>query len=779
MVVHGHFYQPPRENPWTDEIPRQPSAAPFHDWNERVTAEAYRPNGAARMVDDRDRVVSIVNNYGQISFDVGPTLLAWLERHDPTTYGRILSGDRHGGGAIAQAFGHLILPLAAERDIRTQVKWGLADFEFRFGRQARGMWLPETAVNDAVLTVLVEEGVGFTILAPDQAARVRRFSELGEEWRDATAADVAGHVYRWLHPGGDGRGIDILFYDGSLSHSVAFEMSTLSSQALVDRIERIRTPLALVAADGETFGHHHTYGDRLLAYALAVEAPRRGLRVTTAAAYVEAAEPEGFCEVRESAWSCAHGVGRWHTDCGCSTGGEEGWNQQWRGPLRAALNLVRDALDEAFERRGKRTMEDPWAARDDYVRVCIGAESVADFAGRHISGDPVEALTLLEAQRHAMSMYTSCGWFFNDLAGIETVQVLRYAARVVDLLVELDEPDPTDAFLERLAEAKSNNAAEGDGREIWERQVIPVRVDAERVVAHLALADLLEDVPPGAPTACHEIEVLERERLHRGLLRLVTGTVALTHQRTLRRTEHLYAALHLGGLEILGVTRAPRSGDGEVVAALREEFLSGNPVTALVRSLGALGGREFNLSAALPDHIEEILESAAESLAERFATAYDRLFDDHRATLEALSAAGYPLPPVLRAPAELSLARRLEAEVAAQAGSVDPAAYAGALAVAREARSAGVRIDTPSARAVAERLLANAVARTVDDPEHAEDSLAIAVGLLGLAAALELHPNLQPAQELVYEALLHQPTPALRTLGARLGLAVERIGRPD
>ncbi len=781
VVVHGHFYQPPRENPWTEEVPRQPSATPFHDWNERVSAESYRPNGAARIVDERGRVVAIVNNYASISFDFGPTLLSWLEVHDPTTYGRILTGDRRGGGALAQAFGHLILPLANERDVRTQVRWGLADFQHRFGRAAEGMWLPETAVNGAVLAVLAEEGVGFTILAPSQAARARPLGSGDDQWSDAAATEVAGRVFRWVHPEDPERGVSLLFYDGPLSHSLAFELSTLSSQAFVDRVVASPSDIELVAADGETFGHHHHYGDRLLAYALAVDAPRRGLEVTIATT-AASAEPAGECEVHESAWSCVHGVGRWREDCGCSTGGEAGWNQQWRAPLRAALDLVKEAADGAFERRGKEVLADPWAARDAYVRVLIGAEDLDDFITAHVTAaaesSVSEALTLLEAQRHAMSMYTSCGWFFNDLAGIETVQVLCYAARVLDLLEELGEETPTGAFLDRLRQAHSNIAAEGDGVQIWERHVLPARVGSDRVVAHVALVQLLQHEAAAPSTASYDVDTPENGLLQRGPLTLVGGSVALTHRRTRRRTEHLYAALHLGGMEVIGVTRRARAGDDEVLEPLRDAFRSGDAVTVLLRMLGELGGQEFNLSAALPGRIEEILESAAEALAERFAIAYDRLFDDHRATLEALAAAGYPLPPVLRAPAELALARRLEHEVVAQGGSLDPDAYTGALGIVDEARAAGVSVDTPSARAIAGRLLLQAVARAVEDPDHAEDAAAVAAGVIGLARDLGLHPDVEPAQELVYEAMLADPTPPLRLLARSLGLAAEALGQP-
>lgn len=773
VVVHGHFYQPPRENPWVEQVVAEPSAAPFHDWNERITAECYRPNGAARIIDDAGRVVSIVNNYAHLSFDVGPTLMSWLERHQPEVYQRILAGDAAGGGAMAQAHGHVILPLANARDLRTQVRWGLADFEHRFGRRAEGMWLPETAVNDQVLAVLVEEGVCFTVLAPGQAARVRPRSG-DEPWAevDERSLDI-GRPYRWLHPDGSNRGVDLVFYDGALSHAVAFGLGTMSSQAFLDRATVRRRGLVSVATDGETFGHHHHWGDRLLAYAFAVEAPRRGVEVTTLARHLRGVVATHQVQVRESSWSCSHGVGRWREDCGCSTGGGPDWNQRWRAPLRSALDLLRDRAAEVFARRGAAVLVDPWAARDAYVAVLVGAVSPDDFAAAHVTGDRVEAFTLLECQRHAMAMYTSCGWFFHDLAGLETVQVLRYAARVVDLLEELGEDPGVAAFLEVLGKAESNVAAEGNGRDVWRRHVLPSRVDAGRAVAHLALVELLERRPPGARVGPFDVAVVDHARSVRGTVALVSGEVAVTHGRTGRRSAHVYAALHLTTLEVIGAARPadPRR-DGDALASLREAFEGGAPVTTLLRLVDeGFGPGEFGLGAVLPDAADEIVHSTARALGERFAAASESVFADHRDALEALAAAGYPLPVELRTAAELSLSRQLEHEVLAQGGSADPADYDAAVQVAREAGASGLSVDPPRARAVVERVLLAAVTRALD-PATSAAGVADALGVLELADRLGLSVSRDRAQEMVYEALLGAERPELHALAGALGLRV-------
>ena len=768
LAVHGHFYQPPRENPWTEEVAREASAAPFHDWNARITAECYRPNGYARIVDDAGRVEQIVNNYEHLSFNIGPTLLAWLEVHAPDTYERILEADARSTGAMAQAYGHMILPLASPRDQRTQVRWGLADFEHRFNRRATGMWLPEAAVNDDVLAVLVEEGVQFTILAPSQADVPE-----GDEPVDTSK------LYRWRHPDGSGRGIDIVFYDGELSHAAAFELGGLSSQAFVDRVlAAANGGLTTLATDGETFGHHHRWADRLLAYTLTVEAPARGIEVVNVARWIASAEPGAEIAIRESAWSCAHGVGRWREDCGCSTGGQPGWHQSWRRPLRAALDGLRDRLVDVVTRRGYAVLRDPWEARDAYLPVVMGWQPKADFVDAHVVGDEVEAFTLLEAMRHGMAMYTSCGWFFNDLAGIETLQVMRYAARVIDLLAELGEDGLEAGFVDALSAAESNDPAEGGGARIWARHVVPSRVDADRVVAHLALRDLLENRPAPERVAAFHVDVLDHDHADRGALALCSGHLRLTHRRTGRVTEHVYAALHLGGLEVVGATRVvdPRR-DADALSILRTAFAKGAPVTTLLRLVGdGFGPNEFGLESALPDAAEQIVESAARNLADRFAAAYSRLFEDHEHTLIALARAGYQLPAELRAPGELALARRLEAEVVAQAGSLDPADYAVAIAIARQAQDSGLTIDTPAARAMVARLLDRAVAVAVAEPLRAEGAEA-ALAVLEVSRELGLSLDVERAQELVHDALDAVPdsasAPALRRLAESLWLTTD------
>ena len=424
LVIHGHFYQPPRENPWTDEIEAEPSAAPYHDWNERIHDECYAPN---------------VVNYPHISFNFGPTPLSWLESHHGDTYQKIITADKESaakrsghGNAIAQAYAHAILPLCNERDRLTQVLWGLADFRFRFGREAESLWLPETAANDDVLALLIEQEMRYVILAPDQAK----------------GGDIdTSKPYLYRHKD---RSIAVFFYNGALSRAIAFEKALTSSRGLVEKFVRAARPggLVNVATDGETYGHHFKFGDLCLAHALQFEAKEAGFWITNYGEYLDRVTPEVEVKIDNgpdgegSSWSCAHGVGRWARDCGCHTGGEPGWSQSWRAPLRAALNFLRDDTAIKFETVGKDLFRDPWATRNDYIDVLLDPKAYDRFLEKHAQPsvgavDEVLLMILLEMQRSALLMFTSCGWFFSDLAGIETIQVMRYAARVLDLQDEL------------------------------------------------------------------------------------------------------------------------------------------------------------------------------------------------------------------------------------------------------------------------------------------------------------------------------------------------------
>ena len=507
LIIHGHFYQPPRENPWTGVVDTEPDAAPFHDWNERVTAECYQPNSAVHLVDENN-IERLVNNYALISFDFGPTLLSWLEREHPETYGRIIDTDVESasrysghGNAIAQAYSHAILPLCNERDLRTQVRWGLADFRHRFKREAEAIWLPETACNDEVMGVLIAEGLRFVILAPQQAEKSRtdipvspsspEATVTSGDWRSVVTGKIDTSIaYRYFHRDGSRRSIAVFFYDQELAGAIAFESALTSSRALLDRFERVPIgtgSLVNVATDGESYGHHHKFGDLCLAYALDVEAAHRNFSVTNYGEYLDHHPPvvevaiSSGAQGQGTSWSCLHGVSRWTEDCGCSTGGEANWNQAWRRPLRTALDLLRDEAARQFEETRGDLFIDPWIARDESIELILNPEKsrevfLSEFSPRALTRqEQIRALLFLEMQRNTLLMYASCGWFFNDISGLEPVQVLKYACRVIDLMEQLGLKSPRERFLEILAEAKSNRLEMGNGADIYRRMVESLR----------------------------------------------------------------------------------------------------------------------------------------------------------------------------------------------------------------------------------------------------------------------------------------------------------------
>jgi alpha-amylase/alpha-mannosidase (GH57 family) len=775
LVIHGHFYQPPRENPWTELVEREPGASPFHDWNERIHAECYRPNAFSRISDTSGRVERVVNNYSRLSFNFGPTLLNWLERHHPETHTRILEADRESalrygghGNAVAQGYNHSILPLCNERDRRTQIRWGLADFRRRFGREAESLWLPETACDDLTLEALIDEGLRYVILSPFQAGSVRAVG--GEEWLTVPDGMVDTTVpYKFTHRDGSGRSIAVFFYDGRVARGIAFEGLLASSQGLIAacvRAARGGAPLVNVATDGESYGHHFRWGDRCIAYALEVEAERQGLRVTNYGEFLDTHEPAHEVRLKTAhggegtAWSCSHGLGRWTRDCGCNASAPEGWNQRWRAPLRAAFDLLRDDLAPKFEEACGELLRDPWAARDEYVEL-LGPGGVArreEFMLRHaarpLSDDErVRALTLLEAQRAAMTMYTSCGWFFNDVSGLETVQTLRYAGRVVETMETLGLAPPRKDFLDTLAEAESNLPERRSGADVFLRTVEHSRVTPQRVAAHVAICNLIEQEEPGAECASagYGYRKLDLRKQRHGRVTLETVRLALEEEATGRRHEFALAAMHFGEVDYYCALR-PFEGETEFEEAatrLWSHMRTASLPVLLRVAQSEFGPEEFGLEALLPQGQGQLSRSVFGKLVERFMDEYEHLYEENRRVIERLQEIGFHPPRELRLAAELTVGLRLERELRGQrAGSGD---YSAAAEIARDAARYGYRIDRTSVTRVFEETVTEAARLVVARPEP--EYVRSARALIALGRELGLEANLERGQEILYEAV--------------------------
>ncbi|HYG08699.1 MAG TPA: DUF3536 domain-containing protein [Pyrinomonadaceae bacterium] len=803
LVIHGHFYQPPRENPWTDHIEHQPGAHPFPNWNERIASECYRPNAFARIVDNYGRVERIVNNYSRINFNFGATLLTWLARFHPTTYARILEADRESvrkrgghGNAIAQGYHHSILPLCNERDRRTEIRWGLADFRHRFGREPESLWLPETACNDATLGALIDENLKYVILSPFQAERVRPAGS--ETWFSVIDGQLDTTVpYRYLHPDGSGRSLAIFFYDGQLAKAIAFDGALASSHMLLERFERRAREggasgdggdrLVHVATDGESYGHHFKFGDRCLAYGLEVEAALRGMRVTNYGEFLEANEPRFEVEIKAgadgegTAWSCAHGVGRWSRDCSCHASAPEGWNQKWRTPLRDALNYVRDEAARAYDEQGGELFRDPWRARDEYVELLVEpkrngrAEFLAGQAGRPLSeAEERRALTLLELQRSSLLMFTSCGWFFNDISGIETVQVLKYAARTMDFMSELELPSPRAGFLERLAEAESNLKKHGNGADIFRKLVERTRVAPARIAASLAISSLVDKSEQDGEIAGHAFTLTDFRQEQHGRLALATGRIVLETFSTGKRLDFAVAAMHVGDVDFYCVLKEYPGMEAFRAATehLWSQFRTGS-VPALLRLMQEeFGPSDFGLEHLLPEGRQRIYEIMFGRMVGRFSEQYEYLYEENRRNIEMLQQAGFHLPEELRAAAEFTITRRLEREMQKYEQQNDRAAFREALKIANEVARLGYRLDRTSMQAKFEKLIVATVGAAMNDPDA--ETYEAALALIDLAGQLNLHANLERAQEIVYEAVQDSRAhgcPNVGELAAKLGLA--------
>ncbi|MDQ2657894.1 MAG: DUF3536 domain-containing protein [Bacteroidota bacterium] len=566
ICVHGHFYQPPRENAWLEVIEVQDSAHPYHDWNERITAECYGPNTASRILNDKRAITNIINNYSKISFNFGPTLLSWMEQNDPETYEAILDADRQSvesfgghGSAIAQVYNHIILPLATAHDKETQIVWGIRDFVHRFNRIPEGMWLAETAVDTESLELLAKHDIKFTVLAPRQA---RAFRLIGEtEWTPAEKGFDTKRPYQCNLP--SGKSIALFFYDGDISQAVAFDGLLNDGRKLADRLihafdkDVSGLQLCHVATDGETYGHHHKHGDMALAFALDYIEQNSEIKLTNYGHFLSLQAPVYEAQIHEdSSWSCVHGIERWRNDCGCNTGGKPGWNQQWRKPLRETLDWLRDELVKIFEREASRIFKDPWVARNDYVNVILrrNDDTIRRFLRDHCSQavEPQKALHIMEVQRNAMLMYTSCGWFFDEVSGIETTQIMQYACRAMQLASQISEENLELEFRKRLEHVPSNVATLANASNVYTKFVLPSRINLQRVGMHYAVASIFEEDLESFPvfnySTANEIFI----RKEAGEQKLVLGVTKVRSNVTRSEKRFAFAVIYMGKHNIIG-----------------------------------------------------------------------------------------------------------------------------------------------------------------------------------------------------------------------------------
>lgn len=747
LTVHGHFYQPPRENPWLEAIEQQDSALPAHDWNERINNECYNPNSVSKIVDSNNQILNVVNNYEYMSYNFGPTLLSWMEEFAPMAYERVIKADitsrkLHSGhgNAIAQVYNHIIMPLANERDKQTQVKWGIKDFEYRFGRQPEGMWLAETAVDDDTLRVLVENGIKFTILSPYQAQKIRKEGE--ENWQDVSWGNIdPARSYRYYIKSAPGKFIDLFFYDGAISKSVAFDELLKDGNKFVNRLKdgistaRNYPQLINIATDGESYGHHTKFGDMALAYAMKLKVKDAGFIVTNYAEYLEKYRSDWEVEIKPvSSWSCFHGVGRWSDDCGCSTGGHPGWNQKWRKPLREALDYLRDETIAIYRKFGKKYFLNPEEARNNYVNVILDRSdtSVKAFQEEFFmpvldEKDRVHAMELLEIQRQAMLMYTSCGWFFSEISGIETVQIMKYAARVMQLARSFVKKDFESRFLEILSEAKSNLPEFGSGKDVYERFVKPSVVTPKQIVSLWAISSLYTDIEDEENVYCYRIKKHSYKRVVKGNSQLVIGHIEVKSKVTLEKSNMVFALLQFSGGDFHCAIKEYSDNFMDIRKELIRTYLV-SPLTEIIRTIDNYFGKEyFTLKDIFIEERRKILQTMLRGKLQNFANTYETMYNDGKGSIYQMQTLGLEIPNEFKIAAQYVLTKQFNDLFVESKGFLSNDILQQASDIIFEAKRIGIEIDKKPTSKIFSKKIAQNVGR-----------LAYALDIQQVDATLEL-----------------------------------------
>lgn len=667
ICIHGHFYQPPRENAWLEIIEQQESAAPYHDWNERINAECYGPNAASRILNDEQRIIDIVNNYSRISFNIGPTLISWIAQHDSDTYNAILQADKESlthfdghGNAIAQVYNHIIMPLASERDKETQVLWGIADFRHRFGRHPEGMWLAETAVDTATLEVLAHHNIAYTILAPRQAKAIRNMQD--DSWMpvDENTIDTT-RPYLVKLP--SGKSITVFYYNGRISRDVAFAGLLNSGKKFAEalssnEIALDHPSLINIATDGESYGHHHYRGDMALASCLDYLKKDEDVVITNYGQFLAKFPPVYETKIHEnSSWSCVHGVERWRSNCGCTDGGNPGFHQLWREPLRNALNWLKDQADVIFEQELKTYTDDPWHLRNGYITVVLNRneEEIDAFllkgCGRKLQyEEKIRVIRLLEMQRHAMLMFTSCGWFFDEVSRIETKQIMQYADRVIQIAEHETSSTLKDQFILLLDKAPSNIEKYKTAAGVYVNEIHKQRLTLTRVGIHHAVMSIFDNTMQQGFRLNYHVKPVFFEKLLSGDLVLVSGHLQLASTFTYASEQLFFSALYLGQHHVIGGYADKMDEDHfeEIFLNLRDAFRNSD-ISAITTTIHRVFPGTFSINDVFHDEreflIARILSADVHAAEDSYRAVYERTYT----LMDMLRQQKKSIPPLLHA----------------------------------------------------------------------------------------------------------------------------------
>ena len=784
LCIHGHFYQPPRENAWLEIIERQDSAAPYHDWNERICAECYGPNALARVLDGAQNLTELTNNYSRISFNFGPTLLSWMEQYAPEVYQAVLEADkisqtRFGGhgGAIAQVYNHIILPLANARDKETQIKWGITDFTKRFGRAPEALWLAETACDTPTLCALADAGMKFVILAPGQCARVRKIGT--EKWEEVGGAVDPKRAYQCNLP--NGKSIALFFYDGPISQGIAFADTLSSGEKFAERLlstynNSEENQLMHIATDGETYGHHQKFADMALAYCLKKVEETPDVDLTVYGEFLEKNPPCYEAQIVEnSSWSCCHGVERWRSDCGCNSG-RPVWRQKWRKPLRDALDFVRDELIKTFDAVGRAYFKDPWAARNDYVELMLDRSLNAQhcFFLKHATekawNDRAGALTLLEMQKNALFMYTSCGWFFDEISGIETVQIMQYACRALELNKRLTGNDLEPAFIEKLALAPSNIRELKNGARVYEKYVHPQATPVEKLaLEHIISLMADETVNPKRAFSCAVLSFAPRKFAAENA-RFWCGEITLKSTLTLVEKTVCFAVLRQGAGRFTCAAHEHAGQDTQAWFNEWENLFNAQKYDELHESVIAHLPHQYPVYGMINDVRQKVMQTTFRKMDAQTDESFARLFEAQYPVVRALQNIGAPVPKAFLTVAERVLAADIKDEIRAADINI------GALEeLMEDVKALGLKI-APHVNGVMTDKVTNLAFAFAREPQSTHAAVKL-VELLNYAEIFGFSPDIIKAQEFVFLGLTQLGQEAghrdiLRALARKLKIAL-------
>ncbi|QED37087.1 DUF3536 domain-containing protein [Antarcticibacterium arcticum] len=764
VCIHGHFYQPPRENPWLNKVEIQDSAYPYHDWNHRINAECYIRNTSSRIWNHEQKIEAIMNNYGWMSFNVGPTLLAWMEMETPETYNAILEADKESrerfsghGSAIAQAFNHLIMPLSNEKDQETQVIWGIEDFRSRFQREPEGMWVGETAVNTSTLEMMAKHGIKFTILSPYQAKQVRKIG--AEEWEDATDAQVdTTRAYVCNLPSGNK--INLFFYDGPASQAVAFEGLLNDGVRFADKLqgqfkEEDQVQLVHIATDGESYGHHHNLGEMALSYCLNYIEQREDANLTVYGEFLEKFPPEYEAEILENtSWSCYHGVERWRSNCGCNTGGNDGWDQSWRKPLRDLFDWIRDDLIVLYEKEIQAYTQHPWAARDKYIKVILdrSEQNVENFLRENFKSDlthddKVKLLKLLEMQYHAMLMYTSCGWFFDEVTGIESMQDIFYAKRAIQLAEEISGVSYEDEFTKKLENIPSNIPEYGTALTAYNKFVKPMALDMIRIGAHYAVSSLFEEFPEEVSLYNFSASVKTKHFYEAGKQKVVIGRTEFRSDITWETVDISYAVLHMGDHHLFGGVReymGPEAFD-EMHERLSKFFKKGN-IYEIFNTLDAsFGHHNYSFWHLFRDEQRKIMELVMDNTLKNVENTMLQIYENSYPLLQTFQEINMAVPNRLKMPVDMAVNNKLIKELEREDFDIDRFT-----SLVNSATEINVSLDVVTLSFMTDNKLNQLMRKFREDPSDIKRVVEINK-LIELIKQSPLKPNEWEAQNIAFE----------------------------